>query len=324
MAAKLAAAREKNRLAQQRFRERRRLRQQQAGEQCEVVQQEIDQVRLGSGSRSGTAAAGAGLRRLACHPDCALLCVASSDGQHCAFLTCPVPLRCALPQLGAEIEALRTQNRIYQKVLAVRDAMLATFTSLQPPEAQAAALQQPDAAAPTPAQQAQATLLPQLPAPEAAGGLAHALSELPSEGELDAAAQSSAAVQEQAAGEGAKVVPAGTEEAAGAAGSGLSSGDVGDGELPARMGSAPQSLLGEAHRTGTASSLDGSALQEVEEVPPPSNQALLARIQLWAGPEDLVRRMGGCWAGAGWVHCTGASQHLSTACLPATCTALAG
>jgi hypothetical protein len=44
MAAKLAAAREKNRLAQQRFRERQRVRQKEAGEQCEVLQEQIEEV----------------------------------------------------------------------------------------------------------------------------------------------------------------------------------------------------------------------------------------------------------------------------------------
>lgn len=44
--AKLAAARERNRLAQQRFRERQRAKAKMAGEQCEVLQQEIEQVRL--------------------------------------------------------------------------------------------------------------------------------------------------------------------------------------------------------------------------------------------------------------------------------------
>lgn len=53
MAAKLAAAREKNRLAQQRFRERRRQRQQEAGQQCEVLQEEIEQVRCRGGSWVG-------------------------------------------------------------------------------------------------------------------------------------------------------------------------------------------------------------------------------------------------------------------------------
>ena len=45
MAAKLASAREKNRAAQQRFRARQREKQKQAGEQCTVLQEQIDEVR---------------------------------------------------------------------------------------------------------------------------------------------------------------------------------------------------------------------------------------------------------------------------------------
>lgn len=235
MAAKLAAAREKNRLAQQRFRERRRQRQQEAGQQCEVLQEEIE-------------------------------------------------------QLETEIAALRAQNRMYQRVLAVRDAMLQTFTSMQPPEAQAAALQQPSGATPTSAeQQGPVVPAPQLPAPETAGGLVQALNELPSEGELEAAAQSAEAADGQAKQVAAQELLADSNEGAAATGSSTSSLEGSSGaEACAAVGPAPQSLLGEAHRSGTAHSLDGSALQEVEEVPAPSNKALLARIEAWTGPEDLL------------------------------------
>lgn len=217
------------------------------------------------------------------------------------LLTCPAPSLLAVLQLEVEIEALRAQNCMYQRVLAVRDAMLQTFTSMQPPEVQAASLQQAGAAPAQPQQQGQTVPLPQLPAPEAAGGLAHALSELPSDGELEAAEQSAASAEVQAAEEAAQEPQAGTHEGAAVASSGAdglqgSSSGLAVSEAGAAVGSAPQSLLGEAHRSGVASSLDGSALQEVEEVPPPSNKALLARIQSWAGPEDLVR---GGWAGCG-------------------------
>lgn len=50
-AAKLAAAREKNRLAQQRFRERQRARQKVAGAQCIVVAKDIEQVGRQTGPR---------------------------------------------------------------------------------------------------------------------------------------------------------------------------------------------------------------------------------------------------------------------------------
>ena len=194
-------------------------------------------------------------------------------------------------QLETEIAALRAQNRMYQRVLAVRDAMLQTFTSLQPPEAQAAALQQPSGAAPTSAeQQGPAVPAPQLPAPETAGGLVQALNELPSEGELEAAAQSAEVAGTHAQQVAGQEPLAGSNEGAAASGSSASGLEGSSGaEACAAVGPAPQSLLGEAHRSGTAHSLDGSALQEVEEVPAASNKALLARIEAWAGPEDLVR-----------------------------------
>lgn len=50
VAAKAAAAREKNRLAQQRFRERHRAMQKEAGAQCEVLAAEIEEVRLEVGT----------------------------------------------------------------------------------------------------------------------------------------------------------------------------------------------------------------------------------------------------------------------------------
>lgn len=52
MAAKLAAAREKNRLAQQRFRERQRAKQREAGEQCDQLLREMEEVGAG-GSEDG-------------------------------------------------------------------------------------------------------------------------------------------------------------------------------------------------------------------------------------------------------------------------------
>jgi hypothetical protein len=81
-------------------------------------------------------------------------------------------------QLEDENERLQRQNSIYGKVLAVRDAMLQTFTLLNPtsldPQHEAGA-----------------------PVRVATQGLAHAIYELPSEGEMDAAAGGQASPEQQ-------------------------------------------------------------------------------------------------------------------------------
>ncbi|KAL4458240.1 hypothetical protein ABPG75_013105 [Micractinium tetrahymenae] len=254
-AAKLAAAREKNRLAQQRFRERQRIKQKAAGAQCVVLAKDIDQLRV-------------------------------------------------------ENELLQRQNRMYQRFLAVRDAMLHALTTLEPAEQaeQAGQARQALAAAPQPWPAAAA----------AAQGLARALEALPTEEQMEEAAPTSPAEGESGAsadGE-APAAATGTRGADSSSSSPVGSAAAqaaGAAEAPAQQpqqpedeqqqqqqqpmeldaavlpgGSPPQSVLGEAHRTGTSSALDGSALQEVELIPAPNNQAVRAKIAEMSGPDDLL------------------------------------
>ena len=273
-AAKLAAAREKNRLAQQRFRKRQRAKQKQAGEQCEEMQREMDQVWPCGGALGPTYTS-----------------AARSQPQQLHMHAHSRPLPWPPVQLEEEINLLQAQNRMYQKVLAVRDAMLQTFAHLPRPEEQAQAAGGAEKQAETVTVPAQ----PEVPAPAtaAAQGLAAALSELPSEGEMHAAApapQSVTAMEvEEEGGPSAASAPQPPSLGEGSP----APGSAGD-SCAATCGAAshssppPQSLLGEPHRLGTAAELDGSALQGVELIPPPSNQAVLDRISAMQGPEDLV------------------------------------
>ena len=262
MAAKLAAAREKNRLAQQRFRERQRAKQKQAGEQCEEMQREMDQVRPCGGALADA-------RLHAC-------CAAGPKiaGRAAALLphiwhmlhmahAAPPPERVPIPlQVESENAELQAQNRIYQKVLAVRDAMLQTFASLKQPEST-------DGPAPAPTEVAE---LPE-PAPAAAAALAKALRELPSEVEMAAA---EAAVE---------AVEAAVQQA----------------EQQEQDPPSPGWTLGEAHRSGTAAQLDGSELRQVASIPAVNDTRIQATVDAMTEPEHLVRGRGGggCASGQG-------------------------
>lgn len=168
---------------------------------------------------------------------------------------------------------------MYAKVLAVRDAMLQTFCTLQPAEEQQQRrqLQQLLQAEQQQRQQQAAEADTAL----AAQGLALALDQLPSDVEINAAEPDTPTSD-----------PADIAAQPGASDSataGPGDSDTASGVPEVQAAGPPQFLLGEAHRTGTADSLDGSALQGVELIPPPTNSALKQRICSWQGPEDLVR-----------------------------------
>ncbi|KAL4854893.1 Protein-ribulosamine 3-kinase [Chlorella vulgaris] len=222
MAAKLSAAREKNRLAQQRFRERQREKQKAAGEQYEVLQEQI-------------------------------------------------------VEMEDENAQLQRQYRIYEKVLAVRDAMLETFTSLHPTSS--SSQQQP-----RPQQQQ--------PMSVAAQGLADAIEQLPSEGEMEADTPAAAPLraeqqqQQQQQQQGQQLEVLASE----------GSQDADFGQMASNSCGSRASFdslrrvhpLAEQHRSGTSSQLDGSALREVNSIPPASDAAVLARVDAMTDPEHLL------------------------------------
>ena len=210
---------------------------------------------------------------------------------------------------------------MYERVLAVRDAMLRTLTTLEP-AVQAEAGQTQLAAA-------------------AAQGLARALEALPTEEEMEDAAPRGPAEGEPGTSAGGKAL------ASAAASQGADSVDsraassfavqVTDAaeppeqqgqqstaqqqqqdqqqqqqgqpaglDVPQLPGGPPQTVLGDAHRTGTAGALDGGALRGVQLIPAPDNQAVRARIAQMGGPDDLVGAGGrGRWGQADWVRCVG-------------------
>jgi hypothetical protein len=179
-------------------------------------------------------------------------------------------------QLEDENERLQRQNSIYERVLAVRDAMLDTFTSLHPPPGglRGAAGEQPMSAA--------------------ARGLAKAIRNLPSEGELDAAEPSQSPSQ-QAQQQGVELQqqqsvtqPARTPQ--GGAEVSQSSGTA------APASDAVQRVswsMADPHRSGVASQLDGSALRESQNVPIVSDESIRARVVAMTEPEHLVCVCGG-------------------------------
>lgn len=230
MAAKLAAAREKNRLAQQRFRERQRAKQREAGEQCDQLLNEMEKLRL-------------------------------------------------------ENEALQQQNLIFGKVLAVRDAMVHTLSTLhgKPPR-----------------QEQQA----------AAQGLARALQQLPSEREMEEAHGPAVAAQlqqpqqdEQQRQQQQQPALARTASQASAASTKAAEGQQ-DQQAPApcrssspsgdrsanttHPGQPPRWALLEHHREGAAAQLDGGALREVGSIPAPSDELVRATVMAMSEPEHLL------------------------------------
>ncbi len=199
-------------------------------------------------------------------------------------------------QLRIENAALQQQNMIFGKVLAVRDAMVHTLSTLharpQREEQQAAAQ-----------------------------GLAYALEELPSELEMEEAAGSAGAavVQQQQQPpqqqqQGQRRVLARTPSQTSAAstqpregqqaqqqpvpsGSSSPSGDRSANTV--QHGAPPRWALVEHHRAGTAAQLDGSALQAVDSIPPPSDELIKATVMAMSEPEHLVSAV--CRAVGGWV-----------------------
>ena len=149
----------------------------------------------------------------------------------------------------------------------MRDAMLQTFTSLHPPS-----LEQRDQAPPMRV---------------AAQGLAKAIKELPSEGEMDAAspAQNASTVgppqqprQQQAAQQA-------VQQAGAVASSSSGSGASVDG-LPSVQNVTWN--LADPHRSGVAAQLDGSALREVQSIPSTRDEAVRASVVAMTEPEHLV------------------------------------
>jgi hypothetical protein len=196
--------------------------------------------------------------------------------------------------VAAERDRLQRQGIIMCKVLAVRDAMLHTFATLQL-DKQNGAAGKPRPALGEPAQEA---------AQEAAQGLARALQELPSESEMGAAANAQQAsprssglrpaaleaqqhgVERAAQGQQAPLqrLPA-QATLAGTHDSPDSSTAAVEEQAQVRM---QQWTLGEPHRSGVASHLDGSALREVESIPPACDEAVVAMVQAWTQPDQLV------------------------------------
>ena len=212
----------------------------------------------------------------------------------------PCPPRTPAPQLEGENARLHRQNRIYERVLAVRDAMLQAFTSLHPTASEQLEQQQQQQQAAQQQQMQQLHLHQQrtaaaaaaTPASSAAQGLVKALHELPSEREMDAAAAPAAAAD---AGAGAASQQQQKAQQAQQTQQPL----VIQPDQP-----VPQSLLAEQHRSGSAAQLDGSALQKVENIPPAHDMAIRAMVAAMQEPEELVRGQSGrgvpaCQAAAG-------------------------
>jgi hypothetical protein len=279
-AAAKQAIREKNRLAQQRFRERQRQKLQETGQQQEALQQQIDEVR----------------------PADVVDVIGMSAGRRC-FITLNNSHDPAV-QLTEDNQRLRRQDIVSTKVLAVRDAMLLTLASLRPAHTQ----QESQHASP----------LPQ-PACVAAHGLAKAIHELPDEAEMCDAALTADSPVQQSSGNLSTVVSTGVEQQEAqqaqqqserpppclAQANHASSGSMTDAQMP-------QCMLGEQHRSGTSSQLDGSALREVNSIPPASDAAVLARVDAMTDPEHLVGGLGG-WQ-AGWRLQHGTGLHSACGC----------
>ena len=241
---------------------------------------------------------------------------------------------------SANAELLR-QNATYEKVLAVRDAMLATFTSLHiTPQQQQQQQQQGNSGqqqqeeqgvrrqamlegAPQQQQQQQpggaATVQHSqegqqlLLASTVAQGLAQALDVLLDDDGQDGDGSGSDGkdsdhdvhIDAMLAGEALQPVePEGlppahldssSNDGAGASLQGEAAPNLLALAAVTETGNgatvAPQSLLANAHRSGAAGTLDGSALLAVESIPPPSNQAVRAKIAAMTEPEELVSGM---------------------------------
>jgi hypothetical protein len=289
MAAKLSAAREKNRLAQQRFRERQREKQKAAGEQYEVLQEQIVEVRTSP-------------CRVDRHQP-RLFVFQQSQAAAASLTLASSLLSPCYVQMEDKNAQLQRQYRIYEKVLAVRDAMLETFTSLHPTSS--SSQQQP-----RPQQQQ--------PMSVAAQGLADAIEQLPSEGEMEMEAATPAAAplraeqqqQQQQQQQGQQLEVLASE----------GSQDADFGQMASNSCGSRASFdslrrvhpLAEQHRSGTSSQLDGSALREVNSIPPASDAAVLARVDAMTDPEHLVGGLGG-WQ-AGWRLQHGTGLHSACGC----------
>ena len=220
--------------------------------------------------------------------------------------------------LASEMAGLRTDNADLQRrhtsmarVLAVRDAMLRTFMELQvggrgrggwggcAGAAAAAAGRQGlpgygagrgcPVSGSAQAGGASALRLQGLAAEEgppagaappggASAELVEAIGQLPSEQEvqdmqalLQVAAAGDPPVERSACGAVIEAVLGPYEEAA------------------AEEEQAPRCLLGSAAASGSAGSVDGSALRQVAAIPPPTNTAILACFSAMAEPDDLVQ-----------------------------------
>ena len=210
---------------------------------------------------------------------------------------CP-PCHCL--QLEGENARLHRQNRIYEKVLAVRDAMLQTFTSLHPTAAEQLQQQQAQQQQQMHQQQqaaAAAAAAAVTPTSSAAQGLVKALDELPSEHEMDAAAAFDAAADADAVPASQQLQPPQQQQL---------------GMQPDQP--LPQSLLAEQHRSGSAAQLDGSALQKVENIPPAHDLAIREMVAAMQQPEELVSGLRRGW-GAGWGG-RGGTPACPPACVP--------
>lgn len=208
---------------------------------------------------------------------------------------------CVTPplQLRLENEALQQQNLIFGKVLAVRDAMVHTLSTLhgKPPR-----------------QEQQA----------AAQGLARALQQLPSEREMEEAHGPAVAAQlqqpqqdEQQRQQQQQPALARTASQASAASTKAAEGQQGQ-QAPApcrssspsgdrsanttHPGQPPRWALLEHHREGAAAQLDGGALREVGSIPAPSDELVRATVMAMSEPEHLVsappkpwEACMGCW-----------------------------
>ena len=175
---------------------------------------------------------------------------------------------------------------IFGKVLAVRDAMVHTLSTLhgRPPR-----------------QEQQA----------AAQGLARALEQLPSEREMEETASPAAAamVQQQAqqqqaqqqqgeqralartasqASAASTQPPEGPPRQQHSAPSSSSSPSAQRSATTAHQGQPPRWALAEHHRAGTATQLDGSVLRQVGSIPPPSDELVKATVTAMSEPEHLV------------------------------------
>lgn len=147
--------------------------------------------------------------------------------------------------------------------------MLETFAALRPADQPAPPLPQQ---AQQLAQQEPAGQPPAAPAAtaEAARDFVRALDELPSEGELDAAAAAADAATAQA------------QQAQQAEGQ----------HVPGWS-----SLLPRAHSLGASGQLDGSALRQVEAIPAVDSASVKAQVMAMTEPEHLVGGRLGAWLG---------------------------